>query len=115
MIAVHVEPGEEGEVFLGAVRVEQMDVRLVIGAGRSAGGDEARVGIFLPGKASPEVVQRAAAAIKAAMAAPDMAEGLAPYGLDITVNTPAELARAVKEENAAWGPVVKRVGFTPES
>ena len=72
-------------------------------------------GIFLPGKASPEVVQRAAAAIKTAMAAPDMAEGLAPYGLDITVNTPAELARAVKEENAAWGPVVKRVGFTPES
>ena len=31
------------------------------------------------------------------------------------VGLPAELAKAVKEENAAWGPIVKRVGFTPEA
>ena len=55
------------------------------------------------------------AAIRSAMLAPEMAEALAPFGLDIVVNTPAELAKAVKEENAAWGPIVKRVGFTPES
>jgi tripartite-type tricarboxylate transporter receptor subunit TctC len=72
-------------------------------------------GFFLPGKASPEVVQKAAAAIRAAMSAPEMAEGLAPYGLEVAVNTPAELAKAVKDENAAWAPIVKRVGFTPEA
>lgn len=72
-------------------------------------------GFFLPGKASPEVVQKAAAAIRTAMSAPDMAEGLAPYGLEVAVNTPAELAKAVRDENAAWAPIVKRVGFTPEA
>ena len=49
------------------------------------------------------------------MAAPDMAEGLAAFGLDVAVNSPAELAKAVKEENAAWGPIIKKVGFTPEA
>jgi tripartite-type tricarboxylate transporter receptor subunit TctC len=72
-------------------------------------------GLFLPAKASPEVVQRAATAARAAMSAPDMAEGVAAFGLDVAVNSPAELAKAVKEENAAWGPIVKKVGFTPEA
>jgi len=72
-------------------------------------------GFFLPGKASPEVVQKAANAIRAAMSSPEMAEGLAPYGLEVAASTPAELARAVKDENAAWAPIVKRVGFTPEA
>ena len=72
-------------------------------------------GLFLPAKASPEVVQRAAAAARAAMTAPEMAEALAAYGMEVQVNSPAELAKAVKEENAAWGPIVKRVGFTPEA
>ena len=72
-------------------------------------------GLFLPAKAAPDVVQRAASAVRAAMAAPDMAEGLAAFGMDIAVNSPAELAKAVKDENTAWGPVVKKVGFTPEA
>jgi tripartite-type tricarboxylate transporter receptor subunit TctC len=72
-------------------------------------------GLFLPAKASPEVVQRAASAARAAMSAPDMAEGLAAFGMEVQVNSPAELAKAVKDENAAWGPIVKKVGFTPEA
>ncbi len=71
-------------------------------------------GFFLPGKAAPELVQRTAAAIRTAMTAPEMADALAQFGLEIAVNTPAELGRAVKAEHAAWGPVVQRVGFTPE-
>ena len=72
-------------------------------------------GLFLPPKAAPELVQRAAAALRTAMSGPEMAEGLAAYGLEVQVNSPAELAKAVKDENAAWGPIVKKVGFTPES
>lgn len=72
-------------------------------------------GFFLPGKAAPDVVQRAAAAIRAAVASPDVVESFAQLGLEAGANTPAELAQAVKEENAAWGPIVKSVGFTPES
>lgn len=72
-------------------------------------------GLFLPAKAPADVVQRAAASVRAAMTAPDMAEGLAAFGMEVQVNSPAELAKAVKDENAAWGPIVKKVGFTPEA
>ena len=72
-------------------------------------------GFFLPGKAAPELVQRAAAAIRAAMTAPEMSDGLAQYGLEVAVTSSADLAKAVKDEHAAWAPIVKRVGFTPES
>jgi len=71
-------------------------------------------GFFLPGKAAPELVQRTAAAISTAMSAPEMSEALAQFGLEVAVTTPAVLAKAVKDENAAWAPIVKRVGFTPE-
>jgi tripartite-type tricarboxylate transporter receptor subunit TctC len=67
-------------------------------------------GFFLPGKASADLVQRVAAAIRAAVAMPDVAEGFATLGVEASANTPAELAAAVKAENAAWGPIVKRVG-----
>ena len=72
-------------------------------------------GFFLPGKAAADVTQRLAAAIKAAVSAPDVVEAFAQLGVEAGANTPAELAQAVKNENQAWGPVVKRVGFTPES
>ena len=72
-------------------------------------------GFFLPGKAAPDLVQRLATAIRSAMAAPEMAEGLAPYGLEVAATTPEQLSRAVRSEHAAWAPIVRRVGFTPES
>jgi tripartite-type tricarboxylate transporter receptor subunit TctC len=72
-------------------------------------------GFFLPAKAAPDVVERAAAAIRAAVSAPDVVESFAQLGLEAGANTPAELAKAVREENAAWGPIVKAVGFTPEN
>lgn len=72
-------------------------------------------GVFLPGKAAPEVVQRAAAAVKTAVTSPEVVEAFATLGLEASANTPEQLKKAVVSENAAWGPVVKTVGFTPET
>ena len=52
---------------------------------------------------------------RTALSAPDFADAVAPYGLEVAITSPAQLAKAVKDEHAAWAPVVKRVGFTPES
>jgi tripartite-type tricarboxylate transporter receptor subunit TctC len=71
-------------------------------------------GFFLPGGAPADVVARAAASIRQAVVSPDVVEAFAQLGLEATANTPAEQLKAVKDENAAWGPVVKAVGFTPE-
>jgi tripartite-type tricarboxylate transporter receptor subunit TctC len=70
---------------------------------------------FLPGKASQEVVRRAADAVKAAVSSPDVVEAFAKLGLEAMANTPLELAQMIKAENAQWGPIVARVGFTPEN
>ena len=72
-------------------------------------------GFFMPGKAPAEVVSRAATALRAVLAASDIAEGFTPFGLEVAATPTAQLARAVRDEHAAWAPVVKRVGFTPES
>ena len=70
---------------------------------------------FLPAKASPDVVQRASAAIRAAVTSPDVIEAFAQLGFEAGASTPAELAKIVKDDNTSWGPIVKKVGFTPEN
>jgi tripartite-type tricarboxylate transporter receptor subunit TctC len=72
-------------------------------------------GFFLPAGASAETLAQASAGLRAAVAMPDVADAFALLGLEATANQPAEIARAVKDENGAWGPVVKAVGFTPEN
>lgn len=71
-------------------------------------------GLFMPGKVPTELVARASSGVQEMLTAPEAAEALATFGLEPAYQAPADLARAVKAENLAWGPIVKRVGFTPE-
>jgi tripartite-type tricarboxylate transporter receptor subunit TctC len=72
-------------------------------------------GFYLPAKASPEVVQRANAALRAALAEREVIEGLETMGLESKSSTPAELAAMLKADTERWGPVVKAIGFTADS
>ncbi len=70
--------------------------------------------VMAPGRTPADVLQRASDAVRAAVMAPDVVEALAKLGLESMAMTPSELAASIKQENAAWGPIVKRAGFTPE-
>jgi tripartite-type tricarboxylate transporter receptor subunit TctC len=72
-------------------------------------------GLYLPAKAAPEVVARANAAIRAALADKETIDGLALMGLEAKSSTPAELAAMLKADTEKWGPIVKAIGFTAES
>ena len=72
-------------------------------------------GFYLPGKAPAEVVQRANAALRAALADKETADGLAVMGLEAKSSTPAELATLLDNDTRRWGPIVKAIGFTAES
>lgn len=72
-------------------------------------------GLFLPGGAAAPVVQRANAALRPALAAPEVVEGLAAMGLQASSSTPAELAARLKADHDRWGPIVKSIGFTADS
>jgi tripartite-type tricarboxylate transporter receptor subunit TctC len=71
--------------------------------------------IFMPAKTGAEVVQRAADAIRKAVALPDVVEAFARLGLEPVATTPGELAQMIQAETTQWGPIVKKVGFTPEN
>jgi tripartite-type tricarboxylate transporter receptor subunit TctC len=71
-------------------------------------------GVFMPAKTPAELVNRAANSIRELLAAAETADALAQFGLEVNYQSPADLARAVRAENTAWGPIVKTVGFTPE-
>lgn len=74
-------------------------------------------GFFLPAaptRPSPEVVQRANAALRAALADRETVEGLEVMGLESKSSTPAELAAMLKADFDKWGPLVKAVGFTAD-
>lgn len=70
---------------------------------------------FLPAKASPELVQRLNAQMKAALASQDVVDSLATFGLEAMSSSPQELAEILKKDTAKWGPIVKKVGFKAES
>ncbi|HEY5291592.1 MAG TPA: Bug family tripartite tricarboxylate transporter substrate binding protein [Burkholderiales bacterium] len=72
-------------------------------------------GFFMPGKSQPAAVQRANAALRAALAAPDVIEGLAVMGLESKSSTPEELARLLRADHDRWGPIVKSIGFSADS
>jgi tripartite-type tricarboxylate transporter receptor subunit TctC len=72
-------------------------------------------GVFLPGKASADLVARANAAVKAALASSDVIDGLAAMGLEAKSSTPAELAAMLRADTLRWAPIIKTIGFSAES
>ena len=72
-------------------------------------------GFYLPAKAAPEIMQRANAALRTALAGSDVVDGLALMGLEAKSSSAAELAAMLKADTERWGPIVKSIGFTAES
>ncbi|MCX7275068.1 MAG: Bug family tripartite tricarboxylate transporter substrate binding protein [Burkholderiales bacterium] len=72
-------------------------------------------GFYLPGKAPADVVQRANAALRAALAAPDVIEGLEVMGLEARSSSPTELAAMLKADQERWAPLIRAIGFSADS
>lgn len=72
-------------------------------------------GFYLPAGATAATVQRANAALRSALAAPDVIEGLATMGLEAASSSPAELAAMLKASHDRWGPLVRAIGFTADA
>ena len=68
-------------------------------------------GFYLPARASANVVQRMNAALRTALAKPDVIDGLALMALEARSSSPAELAALQKRDTARWAPIVRSVGF----
>jgi tripartite-type tricarboxylate transporter receptor subunit TctC len=71
--------------------------------------------LYLPPGASAETVDLLSRATRKAMAAPEVAAGLAIFAIVPATSTPAQLAALHRAEHDRWGPVVKSVGFTADT
>lgn len=72
-------------------------------------------GVFLPGKAGVETVQRASAALQGVLAQADVVEFGKPFGLEIQSSSPQALAELLKADANEWRQLIKEIGFTAES
>jgi len=72
-------------------------------------------GFYAPAKTPANVVAAANAAINAALKDKVVIDSLALSGLVPVGGTPEDMARDMKKQYDAWGPIVKRIGFTAES
>ncbi|WP_048441540.1 Bug family tripartite tricarboxylate transporter substrate binding protein [Caenimonas sp. SL110] len=72
-------------------------------------------GVFLPGKAKPEVVRRAAAYLQPALAQPDLISSMAQVGMEVESSSPQVLGELLRADAEEWRRLIKQIGFTPES
>lgn len=72
-------------------------------------------GFYLPAGATPATVQRVNAALRSALAAPDVVDGLATMGLEAASSSPAALAAMLKADTERWAPLVKAIGFSADA
>ena len=72
-------------------------------------------GVFLPGKARPEVVRRAAANLQPALAQPDLVASMAQVGMEVQSSTSQVLGDLLKADADEWRRLIKQIGFTAES
>jgi tripartite-type tricarboxylate transporter receptor subunit TctC len=72
-------------------------------------------GVFLPGKAKPETVRRAAAYLQPALAQQDVISSMAQVGMEVQSSTPQTLADLLRSDADEWRRLIKQIGFTAES
>ena len=69
------------------------------------------VAMFAPGKTPPEIVERLAREVGAAMKRPDVREGLERAAFESQSSTPAELGAFLKDQLNVWGTVAREAGL----
>jgi tripartite-type tricarboxylate transporter receptor subunit TctC len=72
------------------------------------------LGVVMPAGTPPGIVNKAAAAINAALKTPELQETFGKFGMETIQGTPESFAALIKTDLAMWGPVVKASGFTAE-
>jgi tripartite-type tricarboxylate transporter receptor subunit TctC len=72
------------------------------------------VALFAPAKTPKDVVDKLNAAVRKALAKPEVKEKIASFAAEAAPGTPDELAEFVKEQLASWGKAVEEAGIQPE-
>jgi len=72
------------------------------------------LGLFMPAKVPPEIVNKVNAEVKRILGSPEVKARLGPQGIELVTNSPADFARFIREDNAKWGKLIKEAGIKGE-
>lgn len=71
-------------------------------------------GIYIAGTPAADVLARVAPIVRAAIASPAYAQGLATAGIEAAGSSPQDLDKLARADLDRWGPIVKASGFVSE-
>ena len=86
----------------------------VIGEALPGYGVDPWLGLFMPAKVPPEIVNKVNAEVKRILGSPEVKARLGPQGIELVTNSPADFARFIREDNAKWGKLIKEAGIKGE-
>jgi tripartite-type tricarboxylate transporter receptor subunit TctC len=69
------------------------------------------LGIFVPARTPADVVKKMNGGIGGVLGNPEVKAKLEPQGMELTTNSPADLARLIREDHAKWGKVIKEANI----
>ena len=72
------------------------------------------LGIFVPAKTPPEIVNRVNSEIARVLGMPEIKAKLGPQGIDLVTNSPAEFAKLIRADYERWGKVIKEANIRAE-
>jgi len=75
---------------------------------------ESWLGVFMPARTPPDIVNASAAAFNAALKRQDLQDGYAAIAMETVQSTPASFAATIKADMERWQPIIKASGFTAE-
>jgi tripartite-type tricarboxylate transporter receptor subunit TctC len=117
-------PGAVGLVRDGKVRALAVtgsrrsplfaDLPTVAEAGLPGYESELHYGIVAPAGVPRPIVDKLGAALRGALAAPDVAQHFAALGAEVLPSTPDAYAADIAAEEAKWSPIVRKAGIKGE-
>jgi tripartite-type tricarboxylate transporter receptor subunit TctC len=72
------------------------------------------LGLFVPGKVPPEIINRIHADVTRVVNAPELKARLLAAGIIISTNSPADFSRLIRDEYAQWGKLIREAGIRGE-
>jgi tripartite-type tricarboxylate transporter receptor subunit TctC len=90
------------------------DVPTVAEAGVAGYALDPWLGLFVPAGVAPQVLQKIHSDTTRVLNAAELKARLAPQGIELGTNSPAEFARFIREDNARWGKIIRDAGIKGE-
>ncbi len=91
------------------------DVQTVAEAGVPGFALDVSAGLTMPAGAAAAIVAKVNADLTRVLNAPEVKARLAPQGIEVATNSPAEYAKSIREENARWGKIIRQAGIKADS